>query len=524
MAKVLQSFLIGVGLETENYDKGAKNVENSLSRMRTLVGFTGTAIAGAFALAGTAAVNAGNRVHGLNLEAEKFKTSASYINAYGRAIAGLGGNASDALQVIGRLEEGIAARTYSADGVMPGEIDLARAGVDINALRTTHTGEDMLRELARQMPGLNKEQQLSVQNTLGFSDAAMKSIRGGVGSLDASIARASELYGEFGRATEAAKEYKRALEEINTRFEGIGETLAEKMLPSFTGVLDSVGGFIDKHKDTIGGAIDAAAENPVSSTLIAGGAGAAIAGSGLSAVGLKGAGSALSKLGLPAMAIGAGAWAWDKRPEDIEALTGYKPSNYIFDKTPLDAAQDAWKYISEKWNGKTPEIADTDYQPIPQSPAVMLGNEVLQRNPYYLESNTRGRQENHSPVPQSPVMIHSQPEQKQIELIVMPNPYPVDDEKKDKPAQPPYSPVAPIYEGGQIDNQEAAKIASPDFTLIKELIEQNSKPQTPQKVNVNNSIDLTVEIEGRALDSRVIEVLERRERDTMDNVISTVDR
>lgn len=524
MAKVLQSFLIGVGLETENYDKGAKNVENSLGRMRTLVGFTGTAIAGAFALAGTAAINAGNRLDEFNLSVEHLKTSPDFIYAYGRALAAMGGNASEAVTAIDAAENAL--DQFRLKGTFGPFEEAAFAGVrdELNSLMSSRDGGELLRGLAGVMPKLDKGQQRLIQDAFSLSPAVMRSLRNGVGELDASITRAAELYGDFGRATEAAREYNRALAEINTRFEGIGETLAEKMLPSFTGVLDSVGGFIDKHKDTIGGAIDAVAENPVSSTLIAGGAGAAIAGSGLKAVGLKSAGSALSRLGLPAMAIGAGAWAWDKRPEDIEALTGYRPSSYIFDKTPLDAAQDAWKYISEKWDGKEPEIANTEYQPVPQSPAIMLGDEVLQRNPYYIESNTRNRQHEYSPVPQSPVMIHSQPEPKGIELIVLPNPYPMEEEKKDKPAQPPYSPVTPVYEGGQIDNKEAAKVASPDFTLIRELIEQNSQSQAPQKVNVNNSIDLTVEIEGRALDSRVVEVLERRERDTMDNVTSTVDR
>lgn len=520
MAKVLQNFLIGVGLETENYDKGAKNVENSLSRMRTLVGFTGAAITGAFAFAGTAAIGAGNRIHDFLLKTEGLKTSPEYVYAYGRALATLGGNAEEAISAIKSIED--AQRNLTLKGSLGPLEDVALAKGDINVLMQARDGKEFLRLLAGMVSSMNKDQQGLVQNTLGFSDAVMRSLRGGVDQFDAGIARASDLYGEFGKATEAAKEYRRALEEINTRFEGIGETLAEKMLPSFASILDSFGGFIDRNKDTIGNVMDVVADNTVGATLIAGGAGAAITGAGLKAVGMSTLGSTLTKLGPYGMIAGAGAMAWDAKPEDIEKLTGYKPSSYIFDNTPLDAAQDAWKYLSEKWSGKTKEDQSIEHQPIPQSPLIMSGDEVYQINPYYLNNSARRSQEGYSPVPQSPIMLPNQPEQKGVELIVLPNPYPVESDKQDKPEQQPYSPQVPVYEGFQIDNNEAASITNSDVALIKEWIKNSETPQSTQKVSVNNNLEVRMELDGRAFDSRVTEVIERRERDAMYDISSTV--
>src|SRR5690554_3650718 len=155
MAKVLQNFLIGVGLDTEDYDKGAKNVEGSLGRMRTLVGFTGAAITGAFGLAGTAAVNAGKRVHDFNIAAEKLKTPTEYVHNYGRALAALGGNAEEAITSIGSLEARLAEMRAGGTGRFAGDTDLALAGVDIRPLRDAPTGGEFLRELARQVPDLN---------------------------------------------------------------------------------------------------------------------------------------------------------------------------------------------------------------------------------------------------------------------------------------------------------------------------------------------------------------------------------
>lgn len=490
MAKVLQNFLIGVGLETENYDKGAKNVENSLSRMRTLVGFTGAAITGAFAFAGTAAIGAGNRVHDFLLKTEGLKTSPEYVYAYGRALAALGGDAEDAISAIKSIEE--AQRNLTLKGALGPLEDVALARGDINALMQAGDGKEFLRLLAGMIPDMNKDQQGLVQNALGFSDAVMRSLREGVSKFDEGIARASDLYGDFGKATEAAKEYRRALEEINTRFEGIGETLAEKMLPSFAGVLDSVGGFIDRNKDTLGLISNKAAENPVGSTLVAGGATAAIIGAGMK-MGVRGVGSALSMAGPVGMAAGAGLIYLSLDEDDREKL-----ASSIYNATK-DAWGDAWGFVKDKLGigqqDSGPENAPIEYSPVPQSPLIMSGDEVYKINPYYLDDGTRYRQEGYSPVPPSPIML---------------------------PNQQPYPPATPVYEGLQIDNNEAAAINNPGAALIKEWIKNNDSPQTAQKVNVNNSLEVKMELDGRAFDSRVIEVIERRERDAMYDITSTV--
>lgn len=524
MAKVLQNFLIGVGLETENYDKGAKNVENSLSRMRSLTGITGAALAGAFSLVGASAVNAGQRVDDLSLRLEKIKASPDWVNSYGNALRMLGGNTDEALAAVNSAENALA--QYRTKGDFGSFQEAAFAGVkdELFSLANAKDGEDFLRQLADIVPKMDKDQQRLIQDAWGLSDAVMRSLRGGVGELDAAVSKASTLAGGFTEAVEASREFNKTLTEVNLRFEGIGNTLAAKVLPSFTSILDSFGGFIDRNKDAIGNVMDVVADNTVGAALMTGGVGAAITGAGLKAVGMSALGSTLTKLGPYGMIAGAGAMAWDAKPEDIEKLTGYKPSSYIFDNTPLDAAQDAWKYISEKWSGKTKVGQSVEHQPIPQSPLIMSGDEVYQINPYYLNNSARRSQEGYSPVPQSPIMLPNQPEQKGVKLIVLPNPYPMESDKQGKPEQQPYSPPAPVYEGFQIDNKEAASITNPDVALIKEWIKNSETPQSTQKVSVNNNLEVRMELDGRAFDSRVTEVIERRERDAMDDVLTMVER
>lgn len=497
MAKVLQNFLIGVGLDTEKYDEGAKRVESSLARMRPAVGITGAAISGAFGLAGTAAINAGKRIHDFNTAADKLKTPTAYVHDYGRALAALGGNAEDAITSIGSLEARLAEMRAGGTGRFAGDTDLALAGVDIWPLREAQTGEEFLRELAKQVPNLNQEQQLRVQETLGLSDVVMISLKGGVEAFDAGIARAGDLYGEFGRATDAAKEYIATLAEVNTRLEGIGEEMAQKILPSFSGLLRSFGSFIDEHRGTISGAIDIAADNPAATALITGSGAAAAAGAGLRAVGLRTAGQSLMRAGPYGVAAGAAMMAWDIKPDDIEKLTGYRPNDYIFNNTPLDALRDGYSYLSDKLGDKAEAIKNWQ-----------LGD-WWERSKNSIQGSWRDwvgqNDQPHTPDMQLPLEVGDGVSRPASEAMAAP----------DAPE--------PVYFGGEVNNKEAASI-SPDVLMIREQREQSVKPAAPARINLQNHLDVHMEIDGRSIDSRVVDVVERRERAAMDDIYSSVDR
>lgn len=464
MAKVLQNFLIGVGLDTEQYDKGARGVESSLGRMRTLVGFTGAAITGAFAAAGGAAIAAAGRVDRTAIAAEKFRTSVQYINDYGNAIKIMGGHAEDAYAALNTMEAAIAARQYSQDGIMPGEIDLQRAGIDTNRLRRMDSGDEMLRELARQIPNLNLEQQRRVQETLGFSDVVMMSLRKGVVELDAAVARAGELYGEFGRATKAAREYNRVLSELNTQFEGIGETMAEKMLPSFTGILKSTSDFISQNQNTLNGLLDRASVSPIASGLVAGSAAATVAGAAAKGVGLSTLGRGLMRAGPYGVAVGTGLMAYDSS-KDLPWEDWWGMS--------VNSARDSWRNLT----------GQNDYSYLPDAP---YGSEV----PIVAPGSIVPLERAHTPLPMGRLNAGGS---------------------------------APIYSGGEVSNAEAAN-ASPDVIMVRDQRQQADRRVMPQRVDVQSNLNVRMELDGQALESKVLEVVQQREIDEAYDINISVDR
>lgn len=450
MSKVLQNFLIGVGLDTEKYDKGAKNVEGSLGRMRTLVGFTGAAMAGAFGLAGTAAINAGKRVHDFNNAAEKLKTPTQYVHDYGRALAALGGNAEEALAAISAIEK--AQSDLKLAGMLGPLENVALARGDINALSQTQDGGEFLRTLAGMVPQMDKDQRRMVQDALGLSDVVMISLQNGVEAFDAGIVRAGELYGEFGRTTDEAREFVRALAEINTQIGSISESLAEKMLPAFTGVLQSTSDFIQKNRAGIDEAIGAAVESPASTAAVASGVALAApwAWRAARAVGLR---------SIPYAGLVYGAY---------EGLRDEPVGDWW--NQSVDSARDSWRGITGQ--GDYSHLPDVPYGPA--VPDVAPGGAIPRDpNASYMPLNQHN--------------------------------------------------VSPIYAGGEVSNAEAAS-ASPDVIMVKDQRQQADRPATTPRINVQNHLEVQMEIEGRALDSRVVDVIERRERDAAEDIYSSVDR
>lgn len=501
MASVLQNFLIGVGLDTKDYDKGAKNITRSLSGMRSLVGVTGAAVAGAFASLGGAAISAGGRIDRLNTEIEKFNTSPQFIYDYRNAIRALGGSAEDAVSAVNAAESALS--EFRTTTQIPGLDKLVTAGIQVDPLfRESATGEDFLRELARQIPSLSKEQQLQVQQTIGLPDAVMRSLRQGIDAFDLSVKRASALSTDFLEATQAAREYNQAMAEVNTRFEGIGNTLAKNILPQFTDLLKSFGGFLDNNRDTIARLSEYAAENAVATSTIGAGAAAAASGAGLRLIGLRPLGMFVSRFGQFGMAAGAGMLALDAA-KDWDWGQWWKQSK--------ESASDTVKTLT----------GENDLSKLPDAP---LGSEVPQINVQPAQPDVTV-----TPRPVDAPIILDEPETAQQSVPIL-----IPEDRTQQSSGIIQSDSHDIqydrartYNNIQnqstiINNEEAAQL-SPDVIILNS--ERRTREREQMRMpSIDNNIDLTIELDGRPLETKIKNVIERREFDMIEENRSTVDR
>lgn len=466
MANIITSFLIALGYDTDDLRRGEREISRSMEGVKSLATTTGAALTAAFVGVGKTADETATRVNNLRLNTNQLYTSTQYVNDYGNAIRSLGGNASDAVSEITRVETALSNLRNRGDAST--FTDLAYYGVDINPLTKAESGGDFMEQLAKQFPTLDRQQQAGVANTLGLSPATVELLRKGSDGYRDVLNHVHEVAGLSDDLIEKSKQYNAAIGEAQNRWEGVANTISAGVLPAMTDI-------INKGSDILSDVIRPMAErDPVTTgaglSMLGAGAAATVAGPVLGAFGLGGVGAAAGALGGPVALAGAGTLAWNMNQQDVKNLTGYELPSYLWDKQVFDESQgdtaggllhgDSW--LGRKYNAAFGSQSGTDNGPI----------EGL-RNGW--QKWMGGADDNNTA----------------------------------------YSPqsYAPTASDNSYNSAEAV-----GNTIAEKLY------AVPLKANVNVQSDLRVELDGRALDSKITEVQQRNNQMTVDDMQSTTAR
>lgn len=353
MARSIANFLVGIGLDTTDWDKGARKVDTNLSSFRSKASLAGGALAAAFSAASLAAIRAGDNADKFALKVAKFDTSRRFIYNLGNAFKMMGGNAEEAVSAIASAE-GVLDQLRKGDASALTAAGLAQ--VDVSKLQQSATGEEFLMNLSELLPGLQKWQQRSLQETFGLSDAAMKTLQDGRGRFEQLIADADKYADNLDKAAQAGREYNEALAKIGIQFEYIAQKLADGILPQFTSLLNGFSSFIDKNMSKVGAAADYISENAGAVAAVGGGLTLATVGSAIKGVGgklgmraLTAAGTGAAYAGAAGAAAGVGSILYDLKASDIKDMTGYDVSKYYRAPSETVAAiADWWRGGKEK--------------------------------------------------------------------------------------------------------------------------------------------------------------------------------
>lgn len=330
-AKVLKSFLIGIGYDTKALEAGDKKIMGSLQGVKSGAVGVSAALVGAFGAAALSVTNTANQVDRLALASQNLRTSQASVYNFGNAVKLMGGDAADAVDTLLRFEE--IQNNLRLKGEAGPINDLALAGLDVSALYGTSTGEEFLRALAGMIPNLDEGQRATVQDSLGLSDAVFRSLAGGVESLDASMKRAAGLTGSVDQLTEDSRKLAENASEFGLIIEGVTNELADKFLPILVGAGSAINNFLKEYRGEISGVIDYASDNPSATAALGGSAALALTGAAASKIGLSTLGGAASKAGTAGLAVTGGAIGADLLNDTLnENVSGYGQLSRNFDQ------------------------------------------------------------------------------------------------------------------------------------------------------------------------------------------------
>lgn len=483
---VLTSFLVGIGWETSDFDRGTRDFDRSMQGVKTSTLAVSAAILGVFAGVASAAVGTAHRVDQLSLATQNLNTSKQFVSNLGGALKLMGGDAGAALSEVQSIEETLA--NFRLKGELGAIGQLPFASVQIDDLAHSNSASEFLSKLADQVPNLNNQQKQVVQKSLGLSDATMKAISGGGQQFEALLQRSQDLTGTITQLTDNSRALSDQMAEFGLRMTGITNELTEKTLPGLVKFSTWTNQFIEKHRDDISGVIDTVAEQPGATAALGGGAAATAFGALLSKLGLSTIGGAASKAGTAGMIVGGATLATDVVFDTLEThFPALKETEQSVDKAARNMGLGKLVDFSD-W------LFNTESDESKQSPSwlekqQLPGTSILSPPVNNGSSNTNEGMapttDLTSPPPSyTPVPL---PDSADYTPTAMPTPY-----------------------------KDVTRTQEDNDALVKAI-------QTA-KVNVSNDLNVNVSLDGQALDAKITAVTRRDNYSTIDDVRSTTAR
>lgn len=482
---VLTSFLIGIGFDTSKIGAGVRDVDRGMGDVKTSVLKTSAAIVGIFGAASASIVNTAKGVDDLALKTSNLRTSQQYVYNYGNALKMLGGNAEDAVSSITNVEKVLANLKLKGElGPLEG---LGFTSADIGKLAGSTNGADFMEELSRQVVGMGKQQRMLVKDALGLSDAELKLLAMGPEKRNAELKAAEARTGNIQNMAPDA----RLLMEQSYRFgqllEGASNQLAEKFLPSLIGISTYVNNFLESHASEIDATTSYLAENAGATGMIGSGAATAAIGAAISKLGLSTLGKFASTTGTAGLVAGTSLVGADLTNRALDNyVPGYRGLSQSFDKalmqvTGLPRIQGPMEFFGMKGAPKTE----------PSSPPAPGDGYQLP---------TPGADYQYSP--SNPGMQYEAPSA--ADFV--------------PPIATPSAGLAPT------DMPRA-----PDIDRSKQVAEERDASAQAvayavSRTPLNANIDLTVQLDGRALDNKIQQVSERSAQSALEDLTTTTAR
>lgn len=262
MASVLSSFLVGIGWDTQDFDKGTKNIERSLGGVKSTALKVGAALFGAFG-AKAVTMDFAKRTDELSQFSSAMGVAANDVQALGNALAYAGGDAGTATSLLAKLTE--ARDALAVKGEAGFLTDAAYSGIDPSLIKDAANSYDALMNIVGEFDSLSAAQQRTLAQTLGLSPSDIALFKTGRESVQASV----EQFRKIRPATEEAAENSRKLRAewslLGTQIGAVADQISVPLVGALGDATEAANKFIDANRPlidkTIGEGVEFATDN-----------------------------------------------------------------------------------------------------------------------------------------------------------------------------------------------------------------------------------------------------------------------
>lgn len=301
MANTITNFLVGLGYNVD--DKGRKEYEDGLKSIESTTLKVGAAISGALIAAGAVIDNNAKSIANINNQALRMSSSTEYLLKFGAALKRAGGDSSDAVTEMQKLDSVMdELRVKGQSGTLN---ELAVAGFDVSNLAQAKDSEDLSRRIADEYAKASEGQRRVASEILGISDATAKLYMGGGDYLNSQVNDAGNLTHVTQGLIDKAVEYNQKLRDAQTSWDGLVNTATDQYLPILGRIADASSDAFKRIDNFVRENPEQAANIGVGATVAAGGAALSTVGAVASKIGLTNVGTAARTAGPVGLAAGA---------------------------------------------------------------------------------------------------------------------------------------------------------------------------------------------------------------------------
>lgn len=230
MANTLTNFLIGIGLSTDDFKRGEKEVLSGVGSMRSQILQLGAVAGGAF---GFKALTVG--FADATAEAGRFTQvfggTVEDIRAFGQALEQEGGSLASLMSQIENLER-MRAMTPAQIGGLFAEAGIR--GVDPSVILNAKSATDAYLALADVLERLSPKQRLPVADVFGLDEASIRLLSQGRDEVERIIERQREIRPLTDEMTEAGIKFNQQLIEFKNNVGQVVDEVSMKLVPALT--------------------------------------------------------------------------------------------------------------------------------------------------------------------------------------------------------------------------------------------------------------------------------------------------
>lgn len=336
----ITDFVVGLGFDTSDFDKGAKNVSSSLSGLRSDILQVGATLAGAFGLkALTVDFSKTNDELRQVAASLGITTDALYgANEAAKAFGARDGEMTSLLSTLTSMKT-----RFNELGELGAFEELAKLGIDIDRITDAKDSVSAMLALSDELNKLSTAKRTEAAQVLGISPQALDLLSQGSRSIN----DLSQAYQDARPHTDAMAQASRNLisqwNELTERVGGRADRLSTPLVSALADITGGMNDWLEANQELIDQNIDAVIKTISDNFNILAPVALAVAGSGIAttfsglakSVPLVGGAMAalatsLGKVAVLAGALGVASELWDWDAKTFKEKTGIELPDWVF--------------------------------------------------------------------------------------------------------------------------------------------------------------------------------------------------